>query len=216
MLQKDPVIIGAWFKLIEETIAKYSVYKDNIHNFNKTGFQIGLRELVKVVTTSKRCYALLSVQPSNYKQITLITSINIIGQSILPFFIFKVKHYNKAQYVNNLKDQRIRVSKNGQTINELSLTQLKHFIYYIEAATIGSYQLLIINSYKSYQLLKFQNLCKESKTITLYILLYASYILQLLNVSYFTLLKQAYKKEIKSLVDSYITYIDKKAFLVTF
>ena len=46
--------------------------------------------------------------------------------------------------------------------------------------------------------------------------LHASYILQLLNISYFTLLKQAYKKEIKSLVDSYITYVDKKAFLATF
>jgi hypothetical protein len=47
-------------------------------------------------------------------------------------------------------------------------------------------------------------------------LLYAFYILQRLNVRYFALLKQAYKKEIKSLVDSYITYIDKKAFLATF
>jgi hypothetical protein len=46
--------------------------------------------------------------------------------------------------------------------------------------------------------------------------LYTSYILQLLNVRCFAPLKQAYKKEIKSLVDSYITYVDKKAFLVTF
>ena len=46
--------------------------------------------------------------------------------------------------------------------------------------------------------------------------LYAFNILQLLNVSYFALLKQAYKKEIKSLADSYITYVDKKAFLATF
>ena len=46
--------------------------------------------------------------------------------------------------------------------------------------------------------------------------LHASYILQLLNVSCFAPLKQAYKKEIKSLVDSYITYVDKKAFLATF
>ena len=46
--------------------------------------------------------------------------------------------------------------------------------------------------------------------------LYASYILQLLNVRRFALLKQAYKKEIKSLADNYITYVDKKAFLATF
>jgi hypothetical protein len=46
--------------------------------------------------------------------------------------------------------------------------------------------------------------------------LHASYILQLLNVRCFALLKQAYKKEIKSLADSYITYVDKKAFLAIF
>jgi hypothetical protein len=46
--------------------------------------------------------------------------------------------------------------------------------------------------------------------------LHASYILQLLDVRCFALLKQAYKKEIKSLADSYITYVDKKAFLATF
>jgi hypothetical protein len=47
-------------------------------------------------------------------------------------------------------------------------------------------------------------------------LLHASYILQLLNVGYFALLKQAYKKEIRGLADNYINYINKKAFLATF
>jgi hypothetical protein len=46
--------------------------------------------------------------------------------------------------------------------------------------------------------------------------LYTFYILQLLNVRCFTPLKQAYKKEIKGLVDSYINYVNKKAFLVIF
>jgi hypothetical protein len=46
--------------------------------------------------------------------------------------------------------------------------------------------------------------------------LHASHILQLLDVGCFAPLKQAYKKEIKSLADSYITYVDKKAFLATF
>jgi hypothetical protein len=46
--------------------------------------------------------------------------------------------------------------------------------------------------------------------------LHASYILQLLNVGCFALLKQAYKKEIRGLADCYINYINKKAFLATF
>ena len=45
---------------------------------------------------------------------------------------------------------------------------------------------------------------------------HASHILQPLDVGCFAPLKQAYKKEIKSLADSYITHVDKKAFLATF
>jgi hypothetical protein len=46
--------------------------------------------------------------------------------------------------------------------------------------------------------------------------LHASYILQLLNVGCFTLLKQVYKTEINVLVDSHINYINKRTFLATF
>jgi hypothetical protein len=42
-------------------------------------------------------------------------------------------------------------------------------------------------------------------------LLHASYILQLLDVGCFAPLKQAYKKEIRGLADSYINYVDKKS-----
>jgi hypothetical protein len=46
--------------------------------------------------------------------------------------------------------------------------------------------------------------------------LYAFYILQLLNVRCFALLKQVYKTEINVLADSYINYINKRTFLATF
>jgi hypothetical protein len=37
-LQEDPEVIGAWFKLVEETKAKYGVYDEDMHNFDETGF----------------------------------------------------------------------------------------------------------------------------------------------------------------------------------
>ena len=36
--QEDLVMISAWFKLVEETKAKYSVHEDDVHNFDETGF----------------------------------------------------------------------------------------------------------------------------------------------------------------------------------
>lgn len=57
--------------------------------------------------------------------------------------------------------------------------------------------LLIINSYKSYKSLAFQDLCKENKIITLCMPAHLSYILQLLDMGCFAPLKQAYSKEIR-------------------
>jgi hypothetical protein len=37
-------------KLVIDIKAKYSVYNDNIYNFDKTGFQIGIIGTIKVVT----------------------------------------------------------------------------------------------------------------------------------------------------------------------
>jgi hypothetical protein len=40
-LYKDPVLIRSWFKLVEQTKAKYSICNKDIYNFNKAGFIIG-------------------------------------------------------------------------------------------------------------------------------------------------------------------------------
>ena len=47
-------MISAWFKLVEETKAKYGVHEDDVHNFDETGFQMGIISSVKVVTGSER------------------------------------------------------------------------------------------------------------------------------------------------------------------
>ena len=43
-----------WFKLVKETKDKYGVQDDDIYNFDKTGFQIGVIGSIKVVTGFKR------------------------------------------------------------------------------------------------------------------------------------------------------------------
>jgi hypothetical protein len=54
ILQKNPKVISVWFKLIKETKVKYSIQDNNIYNFNKTGFQIGVIRSIKVVMGFKR------------------------------------------------------------------------------------------------------------------------------------------------------------------
>jgi hypothetical protein len=54
ILQEDPMVISAWFKLVEETKAKYGVHDNNVHNFDKSGLQMGVIGSMKVVTGSER------------------------------------------------------------------------------------------------------------------------------------------------------------------
>jgi hypothetical protein len=65
ILQEDPEVISAWFTLIQETIAKYGVADSDIHNFDETGFQMGVIGSMKVVTGSERRTRPNLIQPGN-------------------------------------------------------------------------------------------------------------------------------------------------------
>jgi hypothetical protein len=90
---EDPTIIRAWFRLIQNTIAKYGIYKDDIYNFNKTGFQIGVITTAKVITGSKRSVRPVTVQPGNREWVTAIECINLTGWTLPPRIIFEGKVY---------------------------------------------------------------------------------------------------------------------------
>ena len=51
---EDPTIIRSWFRLVENTIAKYGIRSDDIWNFDETGFMMGMIEPGTVVTSSHR------------------------------------------------------------------------------------------------------------------------------------------------------------------
>ena len=72
ILQEDPKVINMQFKLVKETKAKYSVYDDDIHNFNKTGFQIGIIRLIKIIISSKRYIRPTFTQLGDYKWVIVI------------------------------------------------------------------------------------------------------------------------------------------------
>jgi hypothetical protein len=87
ILQEDPALIGAWFKLVEETKAKYGVHDDDVHNFDETGFQMGIIGSMKVVTGAERRARPALVQPGDREWVTVIQSICAAGYAIPPFII---------------------------------------------------------------------------------------------------------------------------------
>jgi hypothetical protein len=65
ILQEDLPIVGAWFKLVQETKAKYSIHDDDIHNSDETGFQMGVASSSEVIAGSERRARPEIVQPGD-------------------------------------------------------------------------------------------------------------------------------------------------------
>ena len=81
---------------------------------------------------------------------------------------------------------------------------------------VGTHRLLFIDGYESYNLLDFQKYCKDNKIVTLCMPLHSSHLLQPLNVGCFAPLKQAYRRQVESLMRTQINYITKQEFLPYF
>ena len=72
IVQEDPDVINAWFKLVRDTINKYGVQDEDIHNFDETGFQMGVIGSIKVVTGSERRTRPNLIQPGDREWVTVI------------------------------------------------------------------------------------------------------------------------------------------------
>ncbi len=93
ILQEDPE-----FKLVEDTKAKYGVHHDDIHNFDKSSFQMGVIGSRKVVIGSERRTRPNLIQPGDREWVTIIQSICAAGYTIPPFIIYKGRVYISAWY----------------------------------------------------------------------------------------------------------------------
>ena len=71
VLCSDSIIISPWFYLVLNIKAKYGILDKDTYNFDKTGFQMGVRGSVKVVTASEWRIKPLGVQPGNCEWVTL-------------------------------------------------------------------------------------------------------------------------------------------------
>jgi hypothetical protein len=64
-LCEDPKLIGAWFQLVQNMRAKYSIIDSDFYNFDKTGFMIGQIIPGMVVIRADRCGKAKGIQPGN-------------------------------------------------------------------------------------------------------------------------------------------------------
>ncbi|KAH5617394.1 hypothetical protein HBI81_261120 [Parastagonospora nodorum] len=218
ILQEDPEIIGAWFKLVEETIAKYGIHQDDVHNFDETGFQMGIIGSMKVVTGAERRARPELVQPGDREWVTVIQSICAAGYATPPFIIYKGRVHISAWYeeASIPRNWKLSVSENGWTNNALGLEWLKHFDAHTKARQMGAYRLLILDGHESHLNQDFKDYCVENKILTLCMPAHSSHILQPLDVVCFSPLKRKYSQRVRDLARKRVFHINKEGFLPAF
>jgi hypothetical protein len=215
---EDPTEIRKWFKLVENTIAKYGIDLADIYNFDEVGFMMGVIANGMVVTGTERRARPKLVQPGSREWITVIQAINAEGWAIPPFIIGAGQYHLANWYRDsNLPDDwAIATSPNGWTDNELGLEWLKHFDRYTKTRSVGRYRLLILDGHESHHSLEFEKYCQANKIVTLFMPPHSSHLLQPLDVGYFSLLKRAYGREIEHLMRCSITHVSKTEFFPAF
>ncbi|RYC78589.1 hypothetical protein BFJ63_vAg18538 [Fusarium oxysporum f. sp. narcissi] len=215
---EDPTIIRGWFRLVQNTIAKYGIRSDDIWNFDETGFMMGVIMVGMAVTGSERQGRPKSVQPGNREWITAIAAINAEGQSIAPFIIGSGQYHlaNWYRESNLPPDWVIATSQNGWTNNELGLEWLKHFDRSTTKRSNARYRLLILDGHESHHSVKFERYCQDHKIITLCMPAHASHLLQPLDVGCFAVLKKAYGQEIEHLIRCSVTHVSETEFFPAF
>jgi hypothetical protein len=218
IMQEDPDVISAWFKLIEDTKAKYGVHDDDVHNFDETGFQMGVIGSMKVVTGSERRSRPELVQPGDREWVTVIQSICAAGYTTPPFIIYKGRVHISAWYeeIDIPRNWKLSVSENGWTNNALGLEWLKHFDAHTKARQVGGYRLLILDGHESHLNQDFKDYCLEHKILTLCMPPHSSHILQPLDVVCFSPLKCKYSQRVRDLARRRVFHIDKEGFLPAF
>jgi hypothetical protein len=82
--QEDPNIIKQWLATVHEAIQEYSIHEDDIWNFDKTGFAMGLCLTSKVITTVERSERPRRVIQGNREWVTIIKCVSSKGIYIPP------------------------------------------------------------------------------------------------------------------------------------
>lgn len=216
---EDPVIIEAWFRLVYNTIGKYGILKEDIFNFDETGFSMGIASTSRVVTASDRRGKPPQLQPGDREWVTTIETINSSGWYLPPMVIFKGKvHLSSWFHKTGLPPNWvIGLSENGWTNNELGLKWLSEvFEPNTAPKVVGKYRLLILDGHGSHATPEFDQFCKEHSIITLCMPAHSSHLLQPLDVGCFSPLKRAYGTQIGNYLRLGIHHVDKAEFLPVF
>jgi hypothetical protein len=178
-------------------ITEKGIATEDIYNFDKTGFRIGVGSNQWIVTREfkKKIYVALN---TNREYVTVVEAINASGFAISPMAIISGKTIIQGWFDAFGYDQNIGigVSESGYINDELAYEWIQHFHRETYRKIKGRYRLLLCDGHGSHLTYEFVKFC-EDHDIILYILVpHTSHFLQPLDVGVFHALKHWHNEAI--------------------
>jgi hypothetical protein len=216
--QEDPVVLGAWFRLVASMRAKYGIVDSDFYNFDETGFQMGMIKAGMVITRADRIAKPKAVQPGNREWATAICSVAADGHVVPPFLCVAGRFHLAAWYSDGQIPGNwvVRTTKTGWTDNATGLEWLKHFDQHTRARQKGQWRMLVLDGHGSHTNAEFSEYCEENGIVPLCLPSHSSHKTQPLDVGVFGPLKTAYGTQISNLARAHITHVTKDDFFPAF
>lgn len=156
---EDPQVIQDWFRLVQNMINFHKIHKDDIFNFDESGFQLGHCQNIMVVTSTERKQRPKALVSDSTQWITVIAAINSQGWSVPPYILFCGKEMNKAWFKHLPPQWKIGVSPKGWTSNAHGVAWIQHFDQHTRNKRSGAKRLLILDGHNSHMTPEFESFC---------------------------------------------------------
>jgi hypothetical protein len=174
-------------------------------NMDETGIMEGLG-VNGLVVGSAEARSVIKKDDGRRNWTTIIECVSATGQAVDPLIIFKGKDVQQQWFPKTEEDLKLfeswhfRSSPKGWTSDEIALEWLKTIFVLKTRPARNDTRLLVVDGHGSHVTDDFMYLCFRNNIHLLFFPAHASHVLQPLDLSVFSALKAAYRKEVGSLI----------------
>ncbi|KAM5344602.1 hypothetical protein ACJ41O_013137 [Fusarium nematophilum] len=172
------------------------------YNIDETGIMEGKGDNGLVLRSSDDKFAPFTV-PGGRGWSSILEAVNALGFALPPLVIFKgmtVQHQWFPEELEDFDTWSFTSSENGWTSDKIGLDWLKMIFIPLTKPAEPQTRLLIVDGHGSHESLDFMWECYINDIYILYLPPHCSHLLQPLDLTVFSVLKRAYRKEVQRLV----------------
>jgi hypothetical protein len=194
----DVESLGGWFERFRKAMQDFGIQKQDVWNFDETGFRVGIGGKQLVIVTRYSNAKIFHGDADDREHLTSGEFISAGGRSIPPFVIMKGKlHMEKFYFEGGFDDNTtVAVSDSGYLTNELAIPLLEHFDRETSKGTVGRWRLLLFDGYESHTDYAVLDWCWKHHIVPFTLPPHATHILQPLDVVCFQPFKHYHRQAI--------------------